>query len=119
MIALVATRGDGGAEVFCGDLHARVEAPDVEVVDTTGAGDGFVAGLLAGLCARTDRAEPRDRHALAEILTGWDQARWRGLLALGCLAGSHVCQTLGATTDLLTHDQIPWGDTCSPSASLW
>lgn len=43
------TAGADGALVFDADRTVRVPAFDVEVVDTTGAGDGFSAGLVHGL----------------------------------------------------------------------
>ncbi|HET8599219.1 MAG TPA: carbohydrate kinase [Segeticoccus sp.] len=48
---LVVTRGGEGALVSVpgGDEHAEVPAPAVEVVDTVGAGDSFMAGLLSAL----------------------------------------------------------------------
>jgi fructokinase len=48
---MVLTRGDNGAVIglsITGELTA-VDAPVVEVVDTVGAGDSFMAGLLSGL----------------------------------------------------------------------
>jgi fructokinase len=48
---MVVTRGDRGAVVglgMAGELTS-VDAPDVEVVDTVGAGDSFMSGLLSGL----------------------------------------------------------------------
>lgn len=46
---LVCTHGANGAEAHSGDEHARVPAePIAHVVDTTGAGDLFAAGFLAG-----------------------------------------------------------------------
>lgn len=65
--------GKRGAEL----LH--VPAPSVTVVDTTGAGDGFVAGLLA--------SDPLQRD-LREVLTR------------ACAAGSRVCTKLGAVAGL-------------------
>jgi adenosine kinase len=49
--ALVAvTRGDQGSELHAPDGVVRIPvAPPVAVVDPTGAGDAYVAGLLAGL----------------------------------------------------------------------
>lgn len=48
--ALVAvTRGDAGAMLAGGDHRVDVVAPDTTVADTVGAGDTFMAGLLAGL----------------------------------------------------------------------
>jgi sugar/nucleoside kinase (ribokinase family) len=46
---LVVTRGPDGAHAMAGGEHARVPAePIARVVDTTGAGDSFAAGFLAG-----------------------------------------------------------------------
>ena len=46
---LVVTRGGAGSVYFTAHQDGFVPAFRVEPVDTTGAGDGFVAGLLAGL----------------------------------------------------------------------
>ncbi len=46
---LVVTRGGAGSVYFTPREDGFVPAFRVEPVDTTGAGDGFVAGLLAGL----------------------------------------------------------------------
>ena len=43
--------GADGAIARRGDEHARAAAPTADVVDTTGAGDSFGAGMLAGLLA--------------------------------------------------------------------
>lgn len=54
---LVVTHGANGAEAHSGGNHARVPAEPVDkVVDTTGAGDLFAAGFLAG------QAEGRTLH---------------------------------------------------------
>ena len=48
---MVVTRGGKGAVIGLGTTGERtsVDAPVVEVVDTVGAGDAFMAGLLSGL----------------------------------------------------------------------
>lgn len=46
---VVVTRGIGGAVAFGRSGRVEVEAIEVEVVDTVGAGDAFTAGLLAHL----------------------------------------------------------------------
>lgn len=45
------TRGGDGALLCSGGVVAHTSAPHVEVADTIGAGDSFMAALLAGLAA--------------------------------------------------------------------
>ena len=45
------TCGAGGSVVVRGDERVRVDAAPAAVVDTTGAGDAYAAGFLAGLTA--------------------------------------------------------------------
>ncbi len=48
---VILTKGAGGAEAFTSSgLRIFVPAPDVEVVDTVGAGDSFMAGVIDALC---------------------------------------------------------------------
>lgn len=46
---LTITRGEAGSAYFTADASGEMPGFQVDAVDTTGAGDGFVAGLLAGL----------------------------------------------------------------------
>jgi len=57
---VVVTLGRAGALWTGGERVVRVGAEAVEVVDTTGAGDAFAAGLLA---ARADGADPAEALA--------------------------------------------------------
>jgi len=47
--AVVVTDGDAGCAISARGFEGRVAAPAVKSVDTTGAGDAFLGGLLAGL----------------------------------------------------------------------
>jgi sugar/nucleoside kinase (ribokinase family)/D-arabinose 5-phosphate isomerase GutQ len=47
--AVIMTAGDSGCAISAGDASVRVAAFKVKVVDTTGAGDAFLGGVLAGL----------------------------------------------------------------------
>jgi fructokinase len=63
---VVVTRGEGGCAVYRKDEQAiEVGAPTVDVVDTTGAGDAFVAGFLFRLVrSRGSRREDLTRSVL-------------------------------------------------------
>ncbi|MHB8275560.1 MAG: carbohydrate kinase family protein [Dermatophilaceae bacterium] len=77
----VVTRGLAGALValsITGELTS-VDAPMVEVVDTVGAGDSFMAGLLSGLldAGLLGGAEARERlrsASLADVMPAVDRA---------------------------------------------
>jgi fructokinase len=84
------TMGERGAMVLRGDRWFRSAAPRVEVVDTTGAGDGFVAGILSRLA--------RDPQPSDEAL--------QAALELGCAVGSSVCTKLGAVAGLPRADRL-------------
>ena len=75
------TLGERGAMARRGTEFVQVPAPEVRVVDTTGAGDGFVAGLLA-----SDPLEGNLEDALR----------------FACAVGSRVCTRLGAVAGLPT-----------------
>jgi ribokinase/sulfofructose kinase len=59
------TRGAEGALLLDGDDIVAVPAFDVPVVDTTGAGDAFAAGLLDAWCCRGLSARAAGRFAAA------------------------------------------------------
>jgi fructokinase len=87
------TLGARGALLRRGDDVIAVPAEPVEVVDTTGAGDGFVAGLLAALC----RAAPIASLPVAEL----ERA---GRLATAVAA--RVCTRVGAVAGLPRASEI-------------
>ncbi len=43
------TRGAAGAVAYLGDRRLEAHAPKVDVVDTVGAGDGFMSALIAAM----------------------------------------------------------------------
>jgi ribokinase len=61
---IVLTRGAHGATIVTADGYHNMPAFEVEVVDTTGAGDAF-NGTLAAYLARNMPLEPAVRHAVA------------------------------------------------------
>lgn len=87
---VVVTQGAEGAEAWGADgRQLRATAPDVPVVDSTGAGDAFAAGLAHGLAQGLDMAQALPlavlwgaakvehkgsflgRDAVRQILRGW------------------------------------------------
>jgi sugar/nucleoside kinase (ribokinase family) len=76
LVIKLGARGALCAERSPGVVQHEIQAPQVEPVDTTGAGDCFNAGLIAGLL----RGLPLPRAA-----------------ALGCAAGAASTQAPGGT----------------------
>lgn len=73
---VVVTRGGSGSEGYARDgLAVTVPAPRTTVVDTVGAGDSFMAGVIDGLAraglvgaARRDQLRGIDERTLREVL---------------------------------------------------
>jgi sugar/nucleoside kinase (ribokinase family) len=65
---VVVTHGERGAEAFTAEGRVSVAAPRVTVVDSTGAGDVFAAGLVHAL------AEGRPTRAALETAVAWGAA---------------------------------------------
>lgn len=80
--AVVLTRAERGADAWVAGAQLHADAPSVTVVDSIGAGDAFVAALLARLDAAAEPFEPK-RFGL-----------W---LAQACRAGAWAVTAVGAT----------------------
>lgn len=72
------TRGGEGAALYAGDKVWRAVPPKVMVVDTVGAGDSSLAGLLSSLMRHPER-------------------RWDAHLCASVAAGTGACLSAGAT----------------------
>ncbi len=77
--AVVITDGAAGCAIASDELTARVPARRIEAIDTTGAGDAFLGGMIAGLS-----------YGLA----------WPDTLRLANACGAACCEISGATPDL-------------------
>ena len=62
---VVIKRGAAGAEAVQGERRWRVNAPKIEAIDTTGAGDAFVAAFLATRLSGADIQSALERAAAA------------------------------------------------------
>jgi fructokinase len=89
---MVVTRGRAGCVYFTPEFSGEVESFAVEAVDATGAGDGFVAGLLQGL--------------LAEPATLQDEARLRGLCRFANAVGALATLERGAIPALPDRERV-------------
>ncbi len=62
---VVIKRGAAGCQAWSGSERWRVPAPEADVIDTTGAGDAFVAGFLAARLTGADIEESLRRAVAA------------------------------------------------------
>ncbi|MBO6639086.1 MAG: ribokinase [Roseitalea sp.] len=82
---VIVTMGDKGALVLADDQDLIVPTPQVDVVDTTGAGDAFNAGFAAAI---------GEGRPLADAV------------AFGTAAGAHACTRLGVIPSLATRAEL-------------
>lgn len=97
VVLAVVTRGSKGASVRFAGETLQVVAPRVKVLDTTGAGDGFTAGLL------TELTRVASSRAELERLT---PAVVQSIATFACRVGSRVVTKLGAVAGLPTRAQL-------------
>jgi len=72
------TRGAEGASLHIGDKEWTAQPPFINVVDTVGAGDASIGGLLFSLMR-------------------WPDRQWESHLRFAVAAGAAACQAAGAT----------------------
>lgn len=85
---VIVTRGEGGVSVYTPEGQIDVAAPQVEVVDTVGAGDSFVGTVLASLWELLGA----DRSALRAL----GLAEWRVIAERAAAAAAVTCSRPGA-----------------------
>jgi fructokinase len=83
---VLVTLGAAGAVAASSGGQVRVAAPEVDVVDTIGAGDAFGAAVLAWL---------HDHDALRSDLR-LDNEQLRSMLSFACLVAAITCTRVGA-----------------------
>lgn len=88
---VVVTYGAGGTLGVTREVLARVRAPQIEVVDTVGAGDAFMSGLLDHL-AGAGLLGPEHGDALRTM----DEAAVRAMLAHAARVAAVTCTRAGA-----------------------
>ena len=100
---LVVTKGEGGARLVGPGVDLHATSFDVKMVDSTGAGDAFVAGLLFGILSFADREQ-----APESWLSSMSESSWNKVLRLANYTGASVCKALGATTMAPFRAAVPW-----------
>ncbi|QSQ27279.1 carbohydrate kinase [Pyxidicoccus parkwayensis] len=93
----VVTLGERGAVLLWKGERIHVPAPRVTVLDTTGAGDGFVAAMLHGLVRWYG-----DARALASA----SHEELTALTTFACDVGARVVQRLGAVDGLPRAEEL-------------
>lgn len=92
---VVITLGESGSYLDCPAGQSFFAAEPVAVVDKTGAGDAYSAGLISGILSQLGGPGPDDLRERLRALT-MDQ------LKRACLRGNHLgaraCTAIGATT---------------------
>jgi fructokinase len=89
--AVVVTLGSKGALVAHSGQSTTVAPPKVNAIDTTGAGDATMAGLLWGVLS----------HGLPSDVDGWTE-RTRFAVSVAGL----VCEQIGGATSMPTLEQV-------------
>ncbi|MEU4604220.1 carbohydrate kinase [Kribbella sp. NPDC023972] len=98
---VVITRGGDGAIGITRDARVEVTAPAIEVVDTVGAGDSFMAALIAGLHARGLLGATR--------LEGLTSADLREVVDYAVKAAAITCTRHGADPPTASEHVATWG----------
>lgn len=83
--AVIVSLGADGCLLAHGETRLRMPAYEVDVVDTTGCGDAFTAGFLAGACGGADL---------------------RGCAQLACAAGSLAATGLGSDAGIVDMSSV-------------
>ena len=94
---LVVSRGEDGALVTNGTHRIEVPAYAVDVVETTGAGDGFMAAMITRLLPLREQLG---------TLTALDAATLREALTFANAVGALTCQMRGAIPALPTRAAV-------------
>lgn len=85
---VIITRGGHGVTVYTAEGQLEVAAPQVDVLDTVGAGDAFVGAVLSSLWERLGA----DRTAFAAL----DLRQWRAIAERATVAAALTCTRAGA-----------------------
>ncbi|MEE2789721.1 MAG: carbohydrate kinase [Myxococcota bacterium] len=80
---VVVTHGHHGAWWGLGSKRGHVPAPQVELIDSTGAGDAFMAGLIRALPTGDRRAQMFDHREVAHSIMQASQQGARAVTQLG------------------------------------
>jgi fructokinase len=94
---LVVSRGEHGALATNGDYRIELPAYPIDVVETTGAGDGFMAAMITKLLPERERL-----GSLSKV----DQPTLREALCFANAVGALTCTRRGAIPALPTRAEV-------------
>lgn len=91
---LIITKGEAGSSFYTDTLKVNVSAHSVQAVDTTGAGDAFVSGVLSQI------------HELDKPLSALDATDLSNIGAFASVSGALAAASKGAMTALPTRVEV-------------
>jgi fructokinase len=99
---LVVTLGENGAFYISSKGEGTVKSFKVSAVEMTGAGDGFVAGLLGGIYTLAEQKKQSVKETIGELLPSDIENILREANAVGALATTQP----GATAGLPSREEL-------------
>lgn len=102
--AVLLTLGAQGATVIVEDQRWHVSPPSIEIVDTVGAGDAGIAGLIYSLIQESEQIKRLDANQNSQSVSGTPpyqsisppKTNWLNHLRFSVACGSAACLNTGA-----------------------
>ena len=98
---IIITDGPNEIKLLSNDFETQAQVPTINAVDTTAAGDSFIAGFLKAI----SELSRQDEKSLLEGVCNKELVRNAALFGAQC--GAVTCQAKGAFASLPTPELLP------------